>query len=732
MIPLFRPPRAPTYQYSSLDSRPRAFRLVRLLPPIHAVFGDTLRVELITVDDTSECLFDALSYTWGVTSGDVPNRRVLVETHEGTRELGIYRPLEVALLNIKANRPIFVDQICINQHDDDEKVCQVQLMHDIYANCARLLVWLGPETKASTAYLSYMRQVCSEGIMSRIIGPNKGHFMQVFDAVLDPAIQVTGAPLEDRDDILMLLSKYGDTFPIAGLEDVLRRPWFNRLWIIQEVCLAPNVLFICGSESLCFECFQSGLLFYTLYNSHWLENLDHPVSQSELFWRSSIYDLHSSPSRMIQERKKIHSLGEKHSLYNLVIKYNTNGSLPKIGASLAEDRVFGIMGLAEKQSLGGMKVRYGDLPGVFTEIAALLVAQNVDTLLFSQFPKNIPNLPSWAPDWSMDLQPPISYFRLTEPGHKAGGEMTTPPSVDLSSRCLIVRGVAIGKIIKVGQHVMTIDPERKKEAEVDYRSMKSYFDEIDTFLSQSRVTEDLEMAAVRVAGFGLSKAELQGRHPNNTDELLKKVKAQGSILGQKLIDTDKLVKSYHLSRIVGATIGVLPWYWIPAGETDALQLWATDPIAAFTKWTKAAGLFIADVVMISIVSARVILPSKFVKLRRRFKSISFNPPGQEEVLRKVGLDPELTRAFGYYSNSLVKFIGQRVYLTEGGYVGTGPNNIAEDDMIVVLFGSTVPLVLRKHDLIDGVDTFSYVGEAYCDGIMNGEALGGEGTDFHIV
>ncbi|KAH7116288.1 heterokaryon incompatibility protein [Dactylonectria macrodidyma] len=681
MIPLFRPPRAPAYQYSPLDSRPRAFRLVQLLPPIHAVFGDTLRIELITVNDASECLFDALSYTWGVTSGGVPDRR-----------LGIYRPLELALLNIKANRPIFVDQICINQRDDEEKVCQ----------CAQLLVWLGPETKASTSYLSYMRQVCQEGVMSRVTGPNRGHFMQVFDAVMDPAIQLTGAPLEDRDDILMLLSKYGEAFPIAGMEDVLRRPWFNRLWIIQEVCLAPN-----------------------------LENLDRPVSRSELFRRSSIYDLHKSPTRMIQERKAIHMRGEKHSLYNLVIKYNTNGPLPKIGASLAEDRVFGIMGLAEKKSLSGMKVRYGDLPGVFTEIAALLVAHNVDTLLFSQFPKNIPNLPSWAPDWSMDLQPQLSYFELTEPGHKAGGEMTTQPRVDLSSRSLIVRGVAVGKITKVGQHAMTIDPERILEHEVDYRSMKRYFDDIDAFLSQSRVTEDLEMAAVRMAGFGLSKAEFQGNFPNNPDELLKKLKAQGSTFGQKLIDIDKLVQSYHINRIV-QTLGVLPWYWIPAAETDAVQLWATDPVAAFTEWIKAAGLFIADVVMISIASARVVLTAKFLSLRRRFSSIHFQKPGQDEAVRKVGLDPELTRAFGAYSNSLAKYIGQRAYLTEGGYVGTGPNNIAEDDMVAVLFGATVPLVLRKQDSVDGVDTWSYVGEAYCDGIMNGEALGGEGTDFHIV
>ncbi|KAH7001257.1 heterokaryon incompatibility protein [Ilyonectria destructans] len=732
MLPLFSPPRAPIYRYSPIISRPRAFRLIRILPPHRAFFGDTLRIEIITVDADSPCLYDTLSYTWGSTNGRGPDRRILVETQHGPRELRIYQSLELTLLSIKANRPIFVDQICINQCDDVEKANQVQLMHDIYANCSQLLVWLGPETKLSNEYFSYTCKVCDEGILSRFIIPGRVDFPQIFDAVMNSKIEVTGSIREDRDDVLMLLSKYGESYPVDGLEDVLRRPWFNRLWIIQEVCLAPNVLFICGSKDMSFEYFRLGLLFYTIYNTFWLENLKRAVSQAELTQRDNIFGLNQSPIRMIQERKAIHMHGKRHSLYNLIIKYNTNGDQQKIGATLAEDRVFGIMGLADAQSLMGMNIRYGDVSGIFTEIAAFLVVQNLDVLLFSQFPKHIPNLPSWAPDWSMNLQIPASYLTLQEPIFSAGGAMTVKPNVDLNSRCLVARGVAVSNIVRVGQQTMVKDQDQRVVQGVDCRSVKRFFDEIDVFIPQSCIKDDIEMAAIRLAGFDLSMRQFAARYPDDSAERLKKTKEQLSKWGQRLIDTDNIVSSYHISRVFG-TVGVTPWYWIPASETDALQLWAVNPVAAFTKWVKAAGMFVFDLIGISVASANVVLVSKYLRLRRKYSRMDLNAAGRDGVMKRVGLDPEMALGeMSFYSNDLVKNVGQKVYLTEEGHIGTGCNDIQEGDTVVVLFGASVPHILRKNESGTGEDTWSYISEAYCDGIMHGEILGGDGVDFHII
>ncbi|KPM45840.1 hypothetical protein AK830_g688 [Neonectria ditissima] len=730
MLPLLGPPKAPAYRYSPITSHPRAFRLVRLLPPIRAILGSTLHIELITVDDESSCTYETLSYTWGVTGKDAPNRRVIVETQHGPRELHIYRPLELALLSIKANRPLFIDQICINQKDDDEKACQVQLMRDIYSKCSRVLVWLGPETKASKSYFTYIHQVCSEAVLGRVLGPNKATFPELWTAIMDYTVEVAGSVREDRDDVWALLSKYGDKFPLNGAEDVMRRAWFNRLWIIQEVCLAPNVLFICGSQEMCFECFRTGLLFYTIYNTHWIRVVKRSVPQAEIEQRFNILTLNNSFSRMLHERRRIHEHGQRQSLYDLAIKYNVNEG-PKIGSSLPEDRVFGVMGLADPTTLVGMKVRYGDAAGVFTEIAALLAIQNLDIILFSQFPKSIANLPSWAPDWSMDLRVPRGYMKLTEPAFAAGGPAQSVPEINCDSGRLFVRGVSVGRVVRVGQKVMLSETEKKVEDQVDYLSVQEFFDEIDEFVSQSRLTEDLEMASIRLADFSNSVKRFASEYPDVGTESLKKLKEQASKWSQRLINTEKTVQSYHIRRIVG-TVGTLPWYWVPASEIDTLQLWAVDPVAACVKWTKAAGLFLFDLVGLSLASSAVMLTAQYIKLRRKLSPFRFNESNQDPI-KAVGLDLELYgEKMSTYSTCLHWNTARRLYLTENGYVGTGPDDTQEGDRVVVLFGATVPLLLREHTTASEGDAWSYVGEAYCEGIMDGEALGGEGTTFQIA
>ena len=40
-------------------------------------------------------------------------------------------------------RPLWIDAICLNQEDDDEKAVQVPLMSEVFKNATRTTVWLG-------------------------------------------------------------------------------------------------------------------------------------------------------------------------------------------------------------------------------------------------------------------------------------------------------------------------------------------------------------------------------------------------------------------------------------------------------------------------------------------------------------------------------------------------------------------------------------------------------------
>ncbi|KAK3947063.1 Heterokaryon incompatibility protein 6, OR allele [Pseudoneurospora amorphoporcata] len=85
-----------------------------------------------------------------------------------------------------------------------------------------------------------------------------------------------------------------------------------------------------------------------------------------------------------------------------------------------------------------------------------------------------------------------------------------------------------------------------------------------------------------------------------------------------------------------------------------------------------------------------------------------------------------------YMSRLTRMIGKRPYLTEKGYLGMGPKDAQPRDLVVVFYGDRVAYVIRpapEH----GENTYTLVGEAYCDGIMDGEiADTAEKRDFFLV
>lgn len=76
--------------------------------------------------------------------------------------------------------------------------------------------------------------------------------------------------------------------------------------------------------------------------------------------------------------------------------------------------------------------------------------------------------------------------------------------------------------------------------------------------------------------------------------------------------------------------------------------------------------------------------------------------------------------------------GKRPFVTKKGYVGMTPQTSEPGDLVIVLFGGQVPFVLRSV-LRYQEAFFNLLGEAYCDGIMDGEMLGREENDaFYLV
>jgi hypothetical protein len=91
--------------------------------------------------------FEAVSYTWGH-----PDRISALQIHDDKGQIGLTANLTQALPHMteqSRTKRLWIDQLCINQADNDERSAQVSLMSEIYKKAARVIVWLGPGDESS-------------------------------------------------------------------------------------------------------------------------------------------------------------------------------------------------------------------------------------------------------------------------------------------------------------------------------------------------------------------------------------------------------------------------------------------------------------------------------------------------------------------------------------------------------------------------------------------------------
>lgn len=215
---------------------------IRLIELKQAGFNQDVVCELSTWPLDTSPPFLAVSYTWGVAASNVEitvNGKSMV-----VRQNSRYA-LQQAFHQSKGQQQyIWMDAICIDQENNRERSLQVALMGDLYKRASTVLACIGPHADDSEFLLAKSRKT--------------RRLLKNISSVLEPDANGQGwSPpfVLDTYGWLGLRSLLSFTQSTRlrltkAFIALLKRPYFRRVWILQELYMGKEILFACGPDTI--------------------------------------------------------------------------------------------------------------------------------------------------------------------------------------------------------------------------------------------------------------------------------------------------------------------------------------------------------------------------------------------------------------------------------------------------------------------------------------------------
>ncbi|EPE27006.1 hypothetical protein GLAREA_02920 [Glarea lozoyensis ATCC 20868] len=215
------------YSYEPIDAN--HLRILTISP---GLVGQKLNCSLSVWVRGSPEKYDALSYVWGE---EQPSERLPIGFEgESFQYLMVTKNLLSILNNLRSTtspRRIWIDALCINQEDFEEKNTQVPMMSRTYGDAACVRIWLGQEEHHSSRAMALIQKIpLSVGRFERFIA------------------------LETRLEDWFALSM------------VMRRRWFTRRWVLQEIAMASEATIYCGDQEASWSNFVSATQLFQMYS----------------------------------------------------------------------------------------------------------------------------------------------------------------------------------------------------------------------------------------------------------------------------------------------------------------------------------------------------------------------------------------------------------------------------------------------------------------------------------
>lgn len=339
-----------SYRYRSLQ-HDDSIRLLVLHPSLDGTDADLIRCTIQHAQLSDESLeYEAVSYTWG---NAVQQQAIYFQND--TKELYVGQNCYNALRRLRrvhGDRLLWIDAICINQDNLQERASQVRIMNSVYDCASTVLV------------------VLSESNMDR-----SALFEEL--AAADEELLLNGKCQRHRPNESI----------IRLLDELWRDPWFTRVWVLQEVYDKGSVEFICGYARFSYDALKS--VYYGYSGT--------PVTKE--IWPRVLKWIHYPPES---------SLRPELNLWNRL--YETRDYL----ATDPKDRVFALKSLSgDTQIEMNYLIEYNQsVEECYTQVAAFLLPVLGLGLLAAIRHPHDKKMPSWIPDWSQNL--PLDYCYVND------------------------------------------------------------------------------------------------------------------------------------------------------------------------------------------------------------------------------------------------------------------------------------------------------------------------------
>lgn len=573
-----------------------------------------IRVTLQTVSLRDEVLFDALSWAWGDAS-DL--KSILLDN----RIWWAPKNLVIALEHLQpeySSRIIWIDALCINQSETTaglaERAHQIGLMRHVYTRADHVLVWMGVEREYTKDVLSFLSDVGRAAMLGNDEPP-----------ILPRSFHVD----------------YKNSWKVLHL---LSEPWWERLWVLQEVFLGQNPVLYHGYTSMPFP--------KALFAINMLEARGHLWNTDRQFeakigpfnnlhlWSFGLGAGNENPSMTAPTARSEHFVIFMTLLVACRFRSATN----------PRDKIFGLFGLVSDVVLRAFQPRYDEpVDKTYIRTAFTLMSGCGSLSLLSHTTpwlrrrQVLSNLPSWVPDWTIRNEPE---YRNHLPDHMSDKPVYVPSQLEdrvqlsiQNGRYLRIHGVLIDNIAKKGH---------------GYHGLGRSLDWSKHRRTLSRVCFD---------------------EPVN------------------VLENDlEFLKEHRWHAI---------WQCFSFAYIDALLDVLTLRLFALMRWIN------------------LVCHNLHYSVFPHHGTNSADRKASEERDFEVMRTSKHMRP--YLKDRPMQPGPSSIFTTDDGFIGIGPAFVEPGDHVFVVAGASYPLILRTSTTTPL--RYTYVGECYLAGIMQGEATG---------